>query len=65
VHLASLGYPVAGDVVYGCRTRPDRLPRQFLHAQRLSFPHPLAPEREMAFAAPLPDDLRAFLDLLR
>jgi len=61
VHLAALGHPVAGDVVYGRRPRPDGLARQFLHARRLTFAHPADPARELTFEAPLPDDLRGFL----
>jgi 23S rRNA pseudouridine1911/1915/1917 synthase len=39
VHLAHIGHPVTGDRVYG--GRPDRaLNRPWLHAFRLSFPHP-------------------------
>lgn len=64
VHLAALGHPVAGDVVYGRRPRPAGLGRQFLHARRLCFPHPFEQERMMEFETPLPDDLRAFLDAL-
>ena len=61
VHFAALGFPVAGDAVYGRRPRPAGLERQFLHARRLAFPHPLAPERPLAFEVPLPSDLSAFL----
>lgn len=64
VHLAALGHPVAGDGVYGRGGRPPGLKRQFLHARRLAFPHPVD-EREMAFEAPLPADLAAFLASLR
>lgn len=64
VHFAALGYPVAGDVVYGRRPRPAGLERQFLHARRLAFPHPLDPARELSFEAPLPPDLQQFLDRL-
>jgi 23S rRNA pseudouridine1911/1915/1917 synthase len=60
VHFAALGYPVAGDVQYGGRERPEGLGRQFLHAAQLAFPHP-EDGREMIFASPLPPDLRAFL----
>ena len=35
VHFAALGYPVAGDVQYGGRERPEGLERQFLHAAAL------------------------------
>ena len=38
VHLAALNTPVAGDIVYGRRTRTEA--RQLLHAWRLAVPHP-------------------------
>ena len=60
VHFAALGYPVAGDVQYGRRTRPLGLGRQFLHAARLSLTHP-GSGRPLAFEAGLPADLTAFL----
>ncbi len=60
VHFAALGYPVAGDVQYGGRERPEGLTRQFLHAALLAFPHP-EDGRQMSFASPLPPDLQAFL----
>ncbi|RME43062.1 MAG: RluA family pseudouridine synthase, partial [Caldilineae bacterium] len=41
VHLAWLGHPVAGDALYGRRRTPLPLRRQFLHAARLRFDHPL------------------------
>ena len=60
VHFAALGYPVAGDVQYGGRERPEGLERQFLHAAALSFPHP-EDGRQMSFTSLLPPDLQAFL----
>jgi 23S rRNA pseudouridine1911/1915/1917 synthase len=60
VHFAALGYPVAGDVQYGGRERPEGLERQFLHAAHLAFPHP-EDGRQMSFTGPLPPDLSAFL----
>jgi 23S rRNA pseudouridine1911/1915/1917 synthase len=65
VHFAALGYPVAGDAVYGRRARPAGLERQFLHARRLAFTHPIERERGLAFDAPLPPDLSVFLAGLR
>jgi len=59
VHFAALGHPVAGDVQYGRRPRPDGLDRQFLHAARLSLVHP-QDERRLEFASPLPPDLAGF-----
>jgi 23S rRNA pseudouridine1911/1915/1917 synthase len=61
VHFAAVGNPVAGDVVYGRRTRPAGLQRQFLHARLLALPHPLDEERRLVFEAPLPPDLSSFL----
>jgi 23S rRNA pseudouridine1911/1915/1917 synthase len=61
VHLASIGHPVAGDAVYGKRDRT--VPRQFLHAVRLSFRHPVT-EAGIVVAAPWPDDLAAALGTL-
>jgi 23S rRNA pseudouridine1911/1915/1917 synthase len=63
VHLAAVGCPVAGDVVYGGRPRPEGLARQFLHAARLAFPHPESGD-ELAFESPLPGDLTGFLRTL-
>ncbi|HZL85040.1 MAG TPA: RluA family pseudouridine synthase [Candidatus Krumholzibacteria bacterium] len=80
VHLASRGHPVFGDATYGGRTsRLTRLtaafkvqagaalqsmPRQALHATRLSFQHPVT-AKELAFESPLPDDFLAILAMLR
>jgi len=59
VHLAAIGLPVVGDPVYGA---PDeRLKRQFLHAWRLAFPHPLADER-VEVESPLPPELQSALE---
>jgi 23S rRNA pseudouridine1911/1915/1917 synthase len=61
VHLAAIDLPVVGDRVYGARD--ERLARQFLHASRLDFPHPLTGAR-VETEAPLPDDLEAYLGTL-
>ena len=62
VHLAAIDLPVVGDRVYGV---PDKaLGRQFLHANRLAFEHPLTGER-IDVESPLPDDLAAYLGRLR
>ncbi len=61
-HLAFAGYPIVGDPVYGRRSDPAALERQFLHAWRLTARLPHAGER--TFIAPLPDDLRAVLAAL-
>ncbi len=63
-HLLEIGHPIAGDRAYGnSRARDARaraLPRQMLHAARLSFEDPGTGERVKA-AAPLPADFRAAL----
>jgi len=63
VHFASIGHPVVGDTVYGRRRTRLSMPRQFLHAQRLGFTHPLTGQ-PLEFSAPLPDDLTTVLHLL-
>ena len=40
VHLAYLGYPVAGDPLYGPKRSPYRGLGQLLHARALGFTHP-------------------------
>lgn len=43
VHLASLGHPILGDDLYAGEAQ-FRAPRLLLHAEWLSFPHPLTGE---------------------
>ena len=59
VHLAAIDLPVSGDPVYGVRGDLG-LERQFLHAVRLAFEHPLGGPR-VDVESPLPDDLEAAL----
>jgi len=63
VHLEAIGLPVAGDPVYG-RAGDLGLERQFLHAARLAFAHPVTGER-IDTESPLPDDLAVALDRAR
>lgn len=66
VHLAHLGFPVAGDPLYGRRSRGRMLPglsRQFLHATALTITLPSG--RQKTFQSPLPDDLARVLEHLR
>lgn len=66
VHFAHIGHPVAGDPEYsrGRGRRELDLARQFLHARRLSFEHPVGGEK-LAFESDLPDDLARVLEVLR
>jgi 23S rRNA pseudouridine1911/1915/1917 synthase len=63
VHLAAIELPVAGDPTYG---RPGELglERQFLHAERLAFTHPITGE-PVDVSSPLPADLETALDAAR
>jgi 23S rRNA pseudouridine1911/1915/1917 synthase len=63
VHLAAIDLPVAGDPLYGVR-RDLGLRRQFLHAARLAFEHPVTRE-DVDVSSPLPDDLAAALTRAR
>jgi 23S rRNA pseudouridine1911/1915/1917 synthase len=58
-HLLAIGHPVAGDREYGGAGRHG-LARQFLHAARLAFPHPLRGDA-VDVRSPLPPDLEAAL----
>ncbi len=67
VHLAFIGHPVVGDSVYGrigALEEITGLHRQFLHAFRLSLPHPFSGE-PLEFLDPLPEDLERALARLR
>lgn len=59
VHMAAIGHPVAGDAVYG--TADPDIPRQALHAWRISLPHPLT-RAPLLIEAPLPADIRALIE---
>jgi len=89
VHMASIGYPVVGDTLYGAPAvlrsaaappkasrksaqpassespaRALSLNRNFLHATAIEFAHPRT-GKPLSLAAPLPGELKAFLDKLR
>ncbi|HEV2538658.1 MAG TPA: RluA family pseudouridine synthase [Frateuria sp.] len=66
VHAAHIGHPLAGDTKYGDREANKRfrekgLQRLFLHAAHMGFE---LEGRAYGFSAPLPDDLKNFLDVL-
>lgn len=78
VHLSHIGHPVVGDQLYGAgwergmggairefaRELARRTPRQFLHAHRLAFQHPVTGE-DLRFEAPLPPDLSGVTEWAR
>ena len=66
VHLAHLGFPIAGDEKYGDFARNKELAksglkRMFLHAHAIAFAHPVTGE-EVRLQAELPEELRRFLE---
>ncbi|MBI3715374.1 MAG: RluA family pseudouridine synthase [Betaproteobacteria bacterium] len=72
VHLAHLGFPIAGDDKYGdfawnkviqAKSRGG-LKRMFLHARQIAFDHPLTGDA-LVIESPLPADLARFLAFLR
>ena len=68
VHMASIGHPLVGDLVYGKmktgQPLMDGFQRQALHAWRLALTHPDS-GNEMAWEAPLPEDFCMLLEALR
>jgi len=63
VHLAAVDLPVAGDPLYG-RAAELGLERQFLHAARLAFPHPVT-GAPVDVSSPLPPELENALSTAR
>jgi 23S rRNA pseudouridine1911/1915/1917 synthase len=63
VHLAAVDLPVSGDPQYGVK-RDLGLERQFLHAHRLRFVHPVT-KAELDLVSPLPPDLEEALERAR
>lgn len=65
-HLAAIDHPVCADARYGgaASGRRLRLDRQFLHAARLAFEHPVTAE-PLGLASPLPADLSGALERAR
>ena len=76
VHLNAMGYPVVGDKLYGSARRVGAvgdpilmaemrtMTRQALHANRITFSHPISCT-EMTFSSPMPDDMARLCDFLR
>jgi 23S rRNA pseudouridine1911/1915/1917 synthase len=74
VHLQHINHPIVGDETYNAgrdktvhnlkiRKAIGDLGRFFLHAEKLSFTHPVTQEK-LDFVAPLPAELTDFLELL-
>ena len=63
VHLGAIDLPVSGDPTYGMK-RDLSLERQFLHAHRLRFRHPIT-KAELDLESALPADLVTALESAR
>ncbi len=75
VHMAHIHHPILGDTLYSGRPKhPKNLDeqtrelflnfkRQALHAEKLSFHHPID-NKHLTFTAPLPDDFQDLLNAL-
>lgn len=64
VHMAHLGHPVAGDLVYGHDKKSAELNGQCLHAIKIGFVHPIKNEY-MEFSSDLPDYFKNFIDKIK
>ncbi|MFH1547758.1 MAG: RluA family pseudouridine synthase [Candidatus Omnitrophota bacterium] len=65
IHLSFIEHPIVGDEVYGGKKRisssslsevKDKIKRQFLHAHKLKFYHPIL-KKSVEFEAPIPEDM--------
>ncbi len=74
VHMAYINHPIVGDEIYNegrdntvadtnIRNAIRSMGRFFLHAEKLSFTHPVTNERQ-DFSVPLPPTLSNFLEML-
>lgn len=68
VHMASIGNPIVGDILYGSRKNNIcaklEIKRMCLHAYSLSFTHP-GTGKAVSFRAPLWPDILELLDRMR
>lgn len=64
VHMASIGHPLVGDLVYGYKRQKFNIEGQALHAKTLGFIHPRAKEY-MEFTSELPHYFKELLEKLR
>jgi len=69
VHLSYIGHPIIGDGIYGSSKSKKMaeelgMGRQFLHAKRLEFTHPVT-GKQIVLEDKLSDDLLRCLKILR
>lgn len=64
VHMASIGFPLIGDPLYGFKKQKFKLSGQMLHAKTLGFIHPTK-NKYVEFTTELPEYFNAILNKLR
>ena len=62
-HLKHIGCPILGDSIYGSLSSNHKwnIPRQLLHAEHISFIHPVT-QKEIHITAPIPSDMQDWID---
>ena len=63
VHMAQIGHPVVGDMVYSNGKNEFGIEGQMLHAKSLDFTHPVTGEK-MHLEAPLPEYFKQIIEKL-
>lgn len=66
VHLASIGFPILGDLLYGGGNHISSailVERQMLHCRMIALQHPVS-KQHMIFEAPLPNDMQTLFTVL-
>lgn len=64
IHLKELNAPVLGDTLYAKTTQMhQKAKRPLLHAYTLEIDHPIS-QKKMKFIAPIPLDMKIFIDVL-
>ena len=64
VHMASIGFPLIGDPLYGFKKQRFKLNGQLLHAKTLGFIHPTQ-NTYVEFTTELPEYFKVIIDKLR
>ena len=64
VHMASIGFPLVGDPLYGFKRQKFKLEGQVLHAKTLGFIHPRT-QQYMEFSSELPQYFNDLIIKLR
>lgn len=63
VHMAYIGYPVLGDIIYG-RKNSFKIGKQMLHSYKIIFNHPIT-NQKMEFKDEFPIRFKKFIDKIK